>query len=602
MKAVITTTLNITRSTPQGAIQSTIYADLPLDTPFENLVDIIQPLVNPDFPARNYIINPASRIVLKVTTGPSTYDPSSPGGLQINLNDPLAQYYKDYRRYHGLSPVASSSESIVSKKGDETAVTVGRARFQFNRTLRVPDDATKYALPPGLGTFPIVKAQDHLSSLPDYMKKRGGYIMPLFQREALWISISGGECAIKISIGGINAITGGKQNTEPLVGVQDYMVGWRQPWLDGIATEPGVVRQFVAMKLGHGYSVEEQLSNTTSGGIQIDVFPSLIGTVTFAHGHRAWLSLDKTPFQLDIKPNEKISMGPTRFSLKTLRQIAQYATMDPVLNVWYHDGTKESLQHPSRPCQTVFIKTLTGKTISLKVNDSDMIDSIKPKVQDMEGIPVDQQRFIYAGMQLVNGRTISDHRISHQSTIHLVLRLRGGGCVEERMGIAAGGKIKQKVYKDVQSPCIYDEDAVSRVYIHTVSTAAWEMITGVVCPLTPITPSLYKACDYPWFALYDEHLPTIQPTGIFNKVQSITQLDNSAPPPIPNLDRPRGAIQLSTTPATQIDMCLSTMQPYSLHRMPWRRNYGRRQVCGLPEESRQVCWLSVPGIFDGSWK
>ena len=147
--------------------------------------------------------------------------------------------------------------------------------IEFQRTQRIPDDNREHYLPPGLGRFPLSRVDDYPDNLPETWSQHGGVFLPMYQAEALWINFHGYyPMAVKIAAGKVNAVTGEAWSEGLTREPQDYMVVPGQPWLDGFCVEKGLIRQFVAMPLGEGYTPEEQLTGEAEhGGLQIAVYP-----------------------------------------------------------------------------------------------------------------------------------------------------------------------------------------------------------------------------------------------------------------------------------------------------------------------------------------
>jgi hypothetical protein len=300
----------------------------------------------------------------------------------------------------------------------KTELTVDRDQLSFGdgvhvtfqRTLRIPDDGRSYPLPPGLGSFPLRRVDDYLQRVPEEWRGHGGVFLPMYQREAMWICFTTPHWkprAVKVAVGKICAITGKPWSEELHDHPQDYVVTPPQPWLDGIAAGKGVIRQFVAMPLGLGYTVEGQVSGEERfGGIQLKVFEPKAGR--FPDAPPAWRG-------------------------------AMFECCAP--------GARPA---PAAPC-----------------------------------------------------------------------RSRAAGS----MGLAAGGRMKQKIYPDPHGIETWDAGCTSRVFVHIVTSELWREITGEQPPASPITAREYAAHGLPWFDLYDEAAPTCEPTPTLAKVKSIEELD-----------------------------------------------------------------------------
>ncbi|MET9372163.1 hypothetical protein ABZY00_30520 [Streptomyces griseoflavus] len=151
----------------------------------------------------------------------------------------------------------------------------GGVAVWFVRTLRLPESGT-HALPPGLGEFPVRRVADYGDAVPEAWRARSGVMLPVYLREAMWLSFAGTRepAALQVGVGKVCAVSGRPWSDRLTRDPQNYVVLPRQPWLDGINSGRGTVRQFVAVPLGLGATVEGQVTGEEVwGGVQLRSFP-----------------------------------------------------------------------------------------------------------------------------------------------------------------------------------------------------------------------------------------------------------------------------------------------------------------------------------------
>lgn len=152
----------------------------------------------------------------------------------------------------------------------EDQLVLGPVMVDFQRTLRIPEIGL-HPLPPGLGRFPLRWVEDYPDTAPAEWLARGGVMLPIYQREALWLSFDAYEpTALQVGVGKVCAVSGSPWKEHLDADPQNYVTLPDQPWLDGINAGDGFIRQFVAVPIGLGATVEGQVTGREEhGGVQL---------------------------------------------------------------------------------------------------------------------------------------------------------------------------------------------------------------------------------------------------------------------------------------------------------------------------------------------
>ncbi|GKT53127.1 integral membrane protein [Colletotrichum tofieldiae] len=446
---------------------------------------------------------------------------------------------------------SSSTKIRVSHGGKKDALSI-----QLNRTVRVPDNRDTNDLPPGMGTFPLFKVQKYAHNMPENMAKKGGIFFPMYQREAMWIGFSAMvPFAIKIYVGGVNAISGfpmmendktkekrlkmlnsGKQ-------IQDYMVVPEQDWLDGIASEDGKIRQFVAQPKGSGFSVEAQVTGDEKvGGIQIELIPVK----------------KNLPTEFDVRyQNRDLEVITRTFNLveRNLTAESTWGDVKKLIRDEFDIAVNEQIlsDHGSRAAFGQCGTNLLDFSNETKLSDTyfpPKFSTISVTNRPWQRRGAKRYRIIEAGdafgsaastlmMTAANMGPVADSAPRENTKTSpeeaMVLEDTPGKRTKKKsssaatplkvkeMSLAAGGLIKQTIEADTHPASAWDVEASVMMNLQILDVESFCAVTGQPAPDTPVDAQSYINNGYPFFEIWGEEKSGIK--GDFSEVKSVAQIE-----------------------------------------------------------------------------
>lgn len=326
----------------------------------------------------------------------------------------------------------------------------GGVTVRFMRTLRLPETGT-HPLPPGLGSFPLRRVADHPQRAPAQWLTHGGVLLPVYQREAMWLSLSSTvPVALQVGAGKVCAVSGRPWSDRLGQDPQNYLVLPRQPWLDGINSGQGTIRQFVAVPLGLGATVEGQVSGEEVwGGVQLQVFE--------------------------------------------LRQ--------DILDRWQ---TRAAQALPPHGGWGLAPESAAGGAPG--------------------GIPAQPTARRQGSAPAPSGTPVRESARSAPGTAPGYVQAPAAGAAPRpapAMGLGAGGRMRQEVYRDDRPLSDWRETPSGRVFVHLATAPQWRDITGEPAPASPVDRAAYTAAGLPWFDYYDTDGVDLPASGPLSDVRPV---------------------------------------------------------------------------------
>ncbi|KAB2109215.1 hypothetical protein AG0111_0g3523 [Alternaria gaisen] len=412
----------------------------------------------------------------------------------------------------------------------------------------MPDDNRLHQLPGSLGSYDLFSVEAYSNHLPNNICKSGGVFFPMWQREAMWLNFEPKQhnWAVRVFMGHVNTISGRTMeetaNKEVEDQKQDYIVLPGQQWLDGICVAPGVVRQFVAMPLGSGYTVEGQkTSKEQHGELQLEITPELLPN------QRLW-SDSKNKHIVKSARDSSNCLD----EMKTSEQLGR--NVGDVLRSYPADSTYEEplrMKHLAEPgadimCKVGHIELEVGLSLIYIFKVGTLFNRIRGPFASRDMSSKTRSIQVFGDSHSSSGINIGhqSHGIMLEEVPRFLSKSRGLDCDSEEdskhdtnreleisnardiraMGLAAGGKLIQDIYKDPYPATLWNHSAARILHVHILDPVSCEKVTHIVPRPPPMDAKAYTEAAGQFFVIkekVDERLDG----GDFDNVKSVSQMD-----------------------------------------------------------------------------
>lgn len=454
------------------------------------------------------------------------------GVAEINSGNSLQKLTTFEEERDNNPPVLIAADYDYTNKNFRSLRVGRKSQISFHRTIRIPEDGKDYPLPASLGVLPIHRIEDYAENVPADWLEDGGFFIPLYQREALFLQFEGDSnrpMISKVCVGEINAITGLPYSETLSAHKQDYVVIPTQKWLDGINNGNGTVRQFVAMPLGQGYTVEAQVTDEEKyGGFQLVVYDAVEGRfaepqIPVSKKIEIVVAACRRRFEQKFEASDtdtRTVIVLVRRGKLTRKDIMRYTGLsEDQINLVYEKFRYGFLQEVVETILNYFngdadIQLIQNQVL-IRLESLGLREEIDPETVVPHDKPPGDETIL---------RSSPDRQHYSEGVLYSSPSRQDPSESAKEMGIAAGGSLEQQIHPDIYGIDTWDHNQRRSIKIRIINSKSYEAITGLPAPDSPVTVEHYQKAGIPWFSNYDENTKSLDGAAPFKRIRGVEEI------------------------------------------------------------------------------